>query len=204
MVPPISVSVGDRYERLVVVQVEDCPRKYGDPAKRRPGQRTVKVQCDCGSPAYFLTLNSLRQGNTRSCGCLRRETVGDWNREAKRSHGLRKHPLYATWAGMRARCDNPANPNWPKYGGRGIQVHPAWQDAAVFIRDVEAEIGPRPPGMSLDRKDNNGGYEPGNVQWATPRAQALNRRTVAGLAAQVRDLEEENARLRAEVVRLRG
>lgn len=75
---------------------------------------------------------------------------------------------------MIKRCENPKNHAYPRYGGRGITVCPEWRsDFAAFLRDV----GPRPsPDLSLDRIDNNGNYEPGNVRWATAAQQAQNRR----------------------------
>jgi hypothetical protein len=202
MTKRIEVSVGDRYERLVIVSPEG-PRRYAN--KSNPlGYRTVQVQCDCGSAPYHVLLNSLRNGNTRSCGCLRRETTSGRNLESKRTHGLRKHPLYATWVGIRQRCNNPNNPNWEGYGSRGIRVCERWEDLATFVADVEGEIGPRPeerspggkPVWSLDRKDNDGHYEPGNIRWATAREQMLNTRKVNVLSRQVAVLEAENARLR--------
>jgi len=82
-----------------------------------------------------------------------------------------------------------------------------WQDFAVFVRDVEAEIGPRPKGKmptgrpeySIDRIDVNKGYEPGNIRWASWREQALNQRKIHELSAMITSLEEENRRLLAEI-----
>jgi hypothetical protein len=91
-------------------------------------------------------------------------------------HGLAAHPLYDTWAGMLARCHNPKSAAWMHYGGRGIQVCREWHGVAVFVAWVEANLGARPEGHSLDRIDNDGDYEPGNVRWATALEQAANRR----------------------------
>ncbi|MFI1165588.1 hypothetical protein ACH4UM_18730 [Streptomyces sp. NPDC020801] len=101
-----------------------------------------------------------------------------------------KHELYSTWRTMIRRCHNPAAHNYPRYGGRGIHVCPAWRDS---FDQFLAEIPPRPsPEYSLERVDNNRGYEPGNVRWATPREQARNTRTNHYLTAlgQTRLLEE--------------
>lgn len=93
-----------------------------------------------------------------------------------------RHPLYQTWTGILARCDNPAAPNYARYGGRGISVYPPWRDLTTFIKDIEASIGPRPEGAypsgrplySIDRIDNDSGYRPGNVRWATGVQQQAN------------------------------
>jgi hypothetical protein len=84
------------------------------------------------------------------------------------------HPLYPTWAGIKARCNNPRDPSFEGYGGRGIKVCAAWaDDIHAFLRDM----GPRPPGTSIDRIDNDGDYAPGNCRWATPAQQRDNSRT---------------------------
>jgi hypothetical protein len=72
---------------------------------------------------------------------------------------------------MLARCNNPKNTMYLYYGGRGIKVAPEFHSFEAFFK----ELGPCPPNHSLDRKDNNRGYEPGNVRWATKRTQMLNR-----------------------------
>lgn len=95
---------------------------------------------------------------------------------AYRKHGLTKHPLYPMWNTMMQRCYNPNNKSYKNYGGRGVKVCLEWHDAKTFIADIERLLGPRPPGMSFDRKNNDGDYEPGNMRWATPSQQALNRR----------------------------
>ena len=88
-------------------------------------------------------------------------------------HGLSSHPLYNSWKTMRARCSNPNNNRFYLYGARGIRVDPTWKVSfSTFLRDV----GERPAGHSLDRKNPFGNYEPNNVRWATPSMQAYNRR----------------------------
>jgi hypothetical protein len=76
---------------------------------------------------------------------------------------------------MLRRCEDPGNHKYPRYGARGIEVCDRWHDVRQFVEDIERDLGPRPVGCTLDRKDNDGNYEPGNVQWATARQQAGNK-----------------------------
>lgn len=106
---------------------------------------------------------------TRSCGCL--------YQDRGRSRGLsRTHKLYGTWANMMTRCYNPNFRQFKDWGGRGIAVCGRWRNARLFIEDIERLLGPRPAGLTLDRINNDGNYEPGNVRWATRTEQARNSR----------------------------
>jgi hypothetical protein len=98
------------------------------------------------------------------------------------THGLSRHPLYGTWKKMHRRCENPRVKDYPNYGGRGIRVCGEWREVAGFVAWIEANLGPRPDGMSLDRIHPDGDYEPGNVRWATSAVQVANRRKAAWLS----------------------
>lgn len=91
-------------------------------------------------------------------------------------HGHSKEKItsltYNSWAGMLARCQNPRHKQFAEYGGRGITVCARWQKFENFL----ADMGERPCGLSIDRRDNSGNYEPGNCRWATPKQQSNNRR----------------------------
>jgi hypothetical protein len=99
----------------------------------------------------------------------RNRTHGYATRDARGA----KSPTYICWLNMRARCSNPNKPDWPRYGGRGIRVCDRWRSFEAFLADV----GERPRSdLQLDRIDNDGHYEPGNVRWATRSEQMANRR----------------------------
>jgi hypothetical protein len=100
--------------------------------------------------------------------------------------------LYGTYVGIKQRCLNPNNPNYRHYGGRGIALHAEWVNSYDSFRAwILANLGERPDGCSLDRIDNDGNYEPGNLRWATQSEQTKNRRTIAGLEARIAELEAQ-------------
>jgi len=104
------------------------------------------------------------------------------------THGLSKHPLYHVWWKMMQRCYDPELPAFRNYGGRGITVCDEWHDVGKYIAWVDAHLGPRPggfgpkgwPEFTLDRIDNDGNYEPGNLQWADWHQQRANQRAKIG------------------------
>lgn len=114
-------------------------------------------------------------------------------------------PAYIVWIEMRKRCYNKKLPAYPRYGGRGITVCDRWR---FSYANFFADMGPNPKGMSLDRIDNNGCYEPGNCRWATTFTQARNKSnnvkfTLNGVTKTLKEWSEETGISRATLGRRR-
>lgn len=126
----------------------------------------VRVRCECGRE---YEIYRFAVGKTQSCGCVKSKKLV----ERLTTHGQSGRSEYSIWAAMKARCSNPSARHFGRYGGRGICVCGEWAGSfEAFFRDV----GPRPsPCHSLDRIDNDGNYEPGNVRWAIQAEQNRNR-----------------------------
>ena len=162
MVATIDVT-GQKFGRLTVL--------HRDRESKKRGIRYI-CQCECGTIKSVFG-ESLRRGATKSCGCLNSETASRRNRETKVTHGQSYGPEYQAWRSMISRCRNPSHQSYSRYGARGIVVCEEWQSNFQKFFD---HVGKRPsPQHSIDRIDNAGNYEPGNVHWATAKEQGRNR-----------------------------
>ena len=160
---------GKRFGRLTVL--------YNDRKEISASGTTIyfdMCQCDCGAQKAHRR-EDLKRGVVQSCGCLRKELV------AKRAfkHGLNKHPLQSVRQTMIQRCHNPKATGYKWYGAMGVKVCDRWQES---LEAFVADVGERPIGMTLDRIDPYGDYEPGNVRWADRATQLANKRKVRAKA----------------------
>ena len=137
--------------------------------------RKIKCVCSCGTEK-FVNKGALTVGQVASCGCLKREANSERNKAGalhghSRSNNGKPSPTYVSYRAMIARCTNPKTDSFHNYGGRGVKVCSAWLDSfETFL----ADMGERPSGLTLDRKDVNGDYEAGNCKWSTDAEQRAN------------------------------
>jgi len=159
--PRFIDKTGKTYGRLTVLWF----------AGQRGEKKAWACECACGN-FPIVRGSDLASGNTTSCGCYNNDQIA----ARSRTHGMKHTSLYRVWTGILARCNNPARPAYPRYGGRGIKVE--FGSFEEFYKHVSAEIGDRPsPKHSIDRIDNYGNYAPGNLRWATGSEQCRNQRT---------------------------
>jgi hypothetical protein len=153
---------GQRFTRWLVIDRAYTPSTKGS---------MWNCECDCGT-LRVVSLSNLRGNLSKSCGCLHRERLGN----RRRTHGMSqgKSPEYAVWQNIKTRCTNKKRREYKNYGGRGIVMSPRW---ITSFENFLADVGKRPsPKHTIDRIDNDRGYEPGNVRWATRTEQNQNKR----------------------------
>lgn len=132
------------------------------------GKGYYLCRCECGSEKNVYGSN-LRKGSTKSCGCYGLEVAG----VANKTHGLTKSRTYRIWSAMKVRCYRKSSKDYANWGGRGIRVCDRWHSFENFLLDM----GEARQGMSIDRINNDGDYEPGNCRWVGCEIQARNTRS---------------------------
>jgi hypothetical protein len=161
-----------------VKNAEYVGRRYGkwlvtDAVRAEIGGRernAVMCECDCGQRRIIMP-DALKRGMSTQCStCSNRQKAA---MKSRLVHGKSNSPLHRSWIQMRARCSRASCPDYPRYGGRGISVCAEWANFPTF-QQWAMENGFR-PGLTIDRRDNDGNYEPGNCRWITRQAQNRNR-----------------------------
>jgi hypothetical protein len=154
---------GQLFGRITVLSFRDIH-------KRRTRWYCV---CSCGEK-LTCSGSALKTGNTRSCGCLKRDTTIERNITQSTTHGMTATSIYNVWASMKRRCCRPSSQDYKNYGGRGITVCERWLEFENFYEDM----GDRPSNQySIERIDNDGDYCLDNCKWILTSNQAKNRRT---------------------------
>lgn len=156
-------ELNERYGRLTVVALAE---------RRSAGQAVWVCKCDCGGTTEATGAN-LRNGRTQSCGCLQKERASASSLRHGEARDGAMTGVYRVWIEMWQRCTNPKSQRWHSHGARGIRVCDRWKDYETFRDDM----GPRPPRHSIERRDNDGNYDPSNCYWASAKEQARNKRT---------------------------
>ncbi len=188
------INPGDRFHMLVaayLVNIRYC--LHPKTKKSVPLRYYWMFTCDCGNNVIRekkAMFDGLSASKRSSCGCA----LASINRQRQRKHGAAGSATYSSWRSMIQRCNPKSKSYHPNHAGRGVTIHPPWVESFdQFVQDV----GLRPSrAYSLDRVNNDGNYEPGNVRWATRSQQSRNRRTTRlltafGVTKSIADFAEE-------------
>lgn len=163
-----------KYGRLTTLKEVDPYISPGGDYKTRK----YLCKCECGNEVSVM-ITSLRSGNTQSCGCINSERITKQNKEKAIYDGYSQNKHFSRWKGMIERCYYPKHKDYHNYGGRGITVCEEWREhPKAFIEWIEKE-GNYKKGLSLDRINNDGNYEPSNCKFSTATKQSLNRNTMS-------------------------
>lgn len=163
--PKLIDLTGQRFGRLTVLER----------AENKRGHAAWLCRCDCGR-SIVVQSDSLKSGNTRSCGCLFAETSLRKIAALHKDHDRRtKTRLYNIWHGMRKRCKVVSHNSFRYYGERGISVCPEWETSFDAFRDWAIKNG-YSDNLSIDRINNNLGYSPTNCRWVDGKMQGRNKR----------------------------
>lgn len=144
-------------------------RVLAEGGRTKQGAILWKCRCRCGRLKEIRSFD-LQSGASKSCGCR----IGEVCRARSLTHGQYNSKLYKCWAQMKQRCLNPNNPRFYLWGGRGIKVCKRWTRFENFAADMGKSFC---DGLEIERRDNNGNYEPGNCHWVTCSQQQRNKRT---------------------------
>lgn len=157
---------GKRFGRLIVIGIDENERY------------SWKCKCDCGNEISVYVGHLQAKRGTKSCGCFLKETSVKNAKYINYKHGLYENRFYRVWEGIKQRCYNKNSSHYHCYGGRGITLWKDWIDNPVaFIEYIIKLENSQNRKYSLDRIDNNGNYEPGNLRWATRATQMRNTRS---------------------------
>lgn len=152
-----QIQIGEKFGRLTVISRNTKEKKW-------------TCICECGNTVSVIASN-LNKGNTKSCGCLQR----DIRSITGKKHGMEGTKIYHVWKSMKQRCFNSNHKSFKYYGGRGITVCDEWKNDFQAFYDWAMANGYK-EGLTIDRIDANGNYEPSNCEWVTQKQNNSHRR----------------------------
>lgn len=174
--PKRLLEVGEVFERLTVKKI----LTYNSGRDARSKRIRYLCRCVCGKEVIIEGYRLVSK-NSKSCGCLQRDKASQSGLK-RIKHGYtcngKKIPEYSVWTRMWARCTNENNSDYSRYGGRGIKVCDRWRSFALFLKDMGRRPGPK---FLIDRRDNDGNYEPRNCRWVDIKESNRNRRNIRKL-----------------------